>query len=262
MSGGTCTQNSGAGILAFNNNAGKGSAAELAVFAMNKIYQFTSASGRTEAPVPPKGLSFSNTAGDATYGGDFGSANCIPDYYNAPIGNGYTVSSSLPSSPIGDSARRVVKVDGDLIIDNDLIFGNTNWASISSIPSLYVIVRGNIFIAPSVTKLDGVYIAQDDGSGSKGKIFTCTNAARTGVPAAAAEWSDCDDRLLVNGSFIAKTLRLLRLGESVSATSSDEGRQHSDSQAESFVYRPELFFHSPFTSSSGYESIMGLPPVL
>ncbi len=178
------------------------------------------------SPQPAKGLSFSNvgSAGDFTYGGGFGAANCMLDYANAPITDNYTVSSSLPASPLPNGARLVTKLTGNLVINSNIEFANTGgWTSTADTPSFYVVVTGNIYINPAVTRLDGVYIAQPNATGAGGTIYTCTNAAITGPPGSQAEWNSCGQKLTIYGAFMANSIKLLRIGGDVSNSLPTEG---------------------------------------
>lgn len=271
---GNCVAKESAGILAFNRGIpdGIGAGTELAAMAMNQIYGFSSAAMRNSAANPPKplkGLTFSSTAGDGAYGGDFGSAPCMRDYDKEPIKSGYRVDTTLPAGPIpnvplGD--RHVVKVIGDIFITSNIEYvGSGGWASLEQIPSLYVIaVGGNIYIGPGVSKLDGVYIAQPNGAGAGGTIFTCADTASppTYSYTAATLADNCDNnQLLVNGVFIAKTIKLQRTKGDMNAGAADE-RHDSGNLAEIFRYSPELFFASPFFTAAPYQSLNNLPPVL
>jgi len=257
-----CTTNSGAGILAFNNHpSGAGSAGQLAAFAMNHIVGFTSATGRIADPRPARGLSFSNTAGDSTYGGSFGTASCPADYFSKEIDPSYTITDlaggtdTLTSVSVANGSKVVYKKSaGSLVINGSGInFGSTNWSNVGEIPSVYVIVDGDIYIDPSVTQLDGIYIA-------RGSIYTCAPGAST-YSAAALATAGCGNKLTVNGSFIAKQVKLLRTGGDIGSSTLTE-TPASPSVAEVFTYSPEVFFHSPFVRPEPYQSITNLPPVL
>ncbi len=263
----SCSFNNKAGILAFNNPVnGAGAGVELAAFAYSSIFGVSSAAMRTTAgpPNPIKGLTFSSTAGDPIYGGDFNSAACASNYFDLLSGVDPAIKVDIGSTYAGNpsfSGKQVYYHDGDVTITNNVIYSGTGgWASISAIPSHYLVVRGNIYIKGNVTQLDGVYIAQPDSSGNRGVIYTCADDG--GRYSSPAILSNCGSSLTVNGAFVAKTIKLLRIkGDLVNATV-DEPRT-SNNLAEIFNYTPELFIApSPFTSASPFQSVTGLPPVL
>ena len=173
-------------ILAFSNSGGKGSGTQLLTQALSVIGGFSSAQHRT-GPLSPKhdnGLSFANTGIDP-YGNAFGIGSCPPDYYGDPTavagilpvtaplaltsGGSYLSSGPLPliiTPLIGggtvDAGKKIVTyVNGDAYITTNITYNTGSpWGSVANIPSYALVVRGNIYIAPGVTKLDGIYIAQ------------------------------------------------------------------------------------------------------
>jgi len=118
-------------------------------------------------------------------------------------------------------------------------------------------VKGNIYIAPGVTQLDGFYIAQaSSGSATNGVIYTCASAPFTAAPLNRNLQNTCSTALTVNGSFNARQVWLLRTAGTLSTT-----------PAEKFNYVPELWLSAPFDNGLGgtsgdYDSITSLPPVL
>ncbi len=219
--GSSCTPSPSAGIRAFTNGANNGGAgAQLAALAAGAIDRFISAQ-RSSSPSPPKGLSLSNTNG--TYGGNLGTTSCVPDYFSLKAGatdidlssgtltgtdlsqnpnpgkyRSYLYTQSSASSALvitQNSAQRVtgrhvVYVDGNAVITTNLAYQDGSWDTDTS-PSLWLIVKGNIYIKSGVTSIEGVFIAQPEDDGSGGKIYTCTNAAGNGPPTTASDWSSC-----------------------------------------------------------------------
>ncbi len=277
----------------------RGSGTELAARATGAIDGFLSASTRPGSPSAPAGLSFGNSTGvGSTPIANFGAikpgndsaayAGCIPDYYSEYIDGKFPDQATIDehnlansASKVGDasgsgewSSNGVIDVaksgyyfyEGDLTITDNVILDDYNFdgsaagADMAQIPKFVLIVRGNIYIAPNVTELQGVYIAQP-GPGGGGTINTCAGAGHT--------WEECrDNQLVVQGSFISSDLKLNRLKGDINNANPGEGPGASEI-AEVFIFRPDLMFskagdeaHDPTTRPTEYDSIVGLPPVL
>ncbi len=234
--------------------AGVGSSTQYAAFAVSTIAGFSSASLKplspANPPIPPTGLTFANnTPGGGQYSANDGST-CLPDYFaseefasaEAFTGSGpsrsqqiidelatenvsprtlewFNAGSTLTldngSSPIGvtTGARKVIYVEGELTINDNIEF-DTNWNSRDDIPLVMFIAR-DITIAPSVTQLDGVYVAQPGGGGN-GVIRTCS--------ATSTIFSSCQNPLVVNGAFIADNVQFTRTRGSLRDAVLNEGR--------------------------------------
>ena len=259
-----CLVNNNAAILGWNRDNGAGSAVQFAAQAAAAITDFTSATTRTSAPVPPKDLSFGNVSG--TYGGGFGSGLCAKDYFaNASnIETSYPPPASTYTVPIG--ARQVVYIDGDAHIRRNIVYaGSGAWTDLSQIPSYYLVVRGNIYISENVTQLDGVYIAQPAANGSGGRIYTCVGHGNRNIFTTSPQaFNNCNRKLTINGAFIARQVRFLRTNGSLRDSSPGE-QASSPTIAEVFNFSPELFLVDPGLSAAParqYDSAAALPPVL
>jgi hypothetical protein len=189
------------------HNTYKGTASELAVFAVNQIQNVLP--GSQLSRTGPQALAFANTTASLVdpvnggFGGGFGSVMCSPDYYSKSTsavklagasadistlasgsysyGNGVGTTTVLTTGTgVADGKRIVIYVDGNVqISESSGRFGYSNvagnWASFSDIPSLYVIASGNIYIDNDVTTIDGVYVAQPRAAGdSNGQIYSCS----------------------------------------------------------------------------------------
>lgn len=275
MTNGTCpASNSSAGILAFTKSGtpGAGAGTQLMAMAMNTIYQYSSAVTRTTWPSPSEGLTLANTGVtlDANrYGGSYGYAPCIPDYYGSISNIDTSIWTKVSIASGGDyatgnitipnSTRRVVYSSGSLNIKGNITYPGATaaagWSNASEIPSIYVIANGNIYISGSVTQLDGVYIAQG------GTIYTCagTNVAYTASQVA----SSCSSKLTVNGVLVANNVKFLRTPGTVNAAAATNTEAASSANiAEVIQYTPEIFLvGSPFPRAGFYESVIGLPPI-
>ncbi len=188
----------------------------------------------------------------------------LPGLYEFRLNNGTFKATCLPLLPcnnLGNDDRITVYVNGDVIIDGDITYDTSNW-SVGKIPSLYVIAKGNIYIQPNVTQIDGVYIAQEGAPGT-GRIYTCANGKN--VPTQTFLVDSCRTKLTVNGTLIAQRLRLFRLNNS-RLQSSPQELSGSPTIAEMVSFGPEtwLTVPAPFPPSTidGYDAATSLPPTL
>jgi hypothetical protein len=279
--GSSCIQNNSAFIAAFAKSNGAGAASQFAVQAPSAVTEFASAAqGASLSNL--KRLTFANTSG--TYGGNFGGgATCVKDYFAAKPetttaqASGYAVAGqTIAASTDPAVSKKVIYVDGNARINGNVIFGNDGSWDVSNIPSFYLIVRGNIYIQGSVTRLDGIYIAQprdDNNDGNPdnrtGYIYTCSNGLQSQYASEGSNHSGyyaaCSNALTVNGSFIANRVMFGRTrGTRNSATVANEPSS-STNIAEVFNYSPALWLVNPGTiQSTGttYDSVGSLPPVL
>lgn len=277
----SCTvQDNGAAVEGFSASdelggatTWRGSSGQFAVSALGAVDGFFSSSMRgaestTDFARPPVGQTFGNTTNMTSKvgvdsGGDSGVKNCIPDYLgDAPVETGSNVISTRTVN-----GKQALLFEGrDVFITGTGIRyqgANTGWNTIEDIPSFYLVVKGgNIYIDPSVTELDGVYIAQPAADGTKGEIITCATAAGV-VPAHGG----CGQQLVINGAFIARQVQFKRVfGKLTEATA---GESVADTKAaEVFNFSPEVYLSPlndnltraiPFTK---YDYITSLPPIL
>ncbi len=278
-------------IAAWNNgtsglgNAGAGT--NLAAFSRGQIRRFASAQGRNTFPRPTSELSFSSIVFGDLFGGVLTYSRPCPTDYAAtrlatttsPIAgtttvpstnNAYYASSNLvinsggPPITIGLNSRPVFYVDGDVYINSNIQLAS-GAATIAQLPNFYLVVKGNIWIAPSVTQLDGVYIAQPSGAANSGRIYTCSlRFGGINLPPTAGMLSNSGvcrtNQLTVNGAFLAKELKLYRTNGSIIA----------NNPAEIFNVTPSTWLAVPCAISGcsatgnadGYDAITSLPPVL
>lgn len=288
---GTCTNNSNAAIVGWNRRSGTpdyaGAGAQYAVMALNSIQDFSSSQG-TAAGVGsprPSGLVLSNvgtSAGTGFFGGNFGSVPCVPDYYGTPPSTATALSSPVNVSSLasGDytvngpvtlngggivnpNNRITIYVNGDVFISSGITYAGS-W-SVANMPLFRLIVKGNIIIDNDIAALDGLYVAQPNGS--VGGIISTCGLASLGTtllaPSDPTFHAQCDNnKLTVNGSLIARQIQFARTGGTVSQSTNTEA---IGTAAESIVYSPIMWIPQPgsTTSTSGtYDSITTLPPVL
>ena len=282
-SGACSAKNTSAKITAFtkgdvDNYIGAGS--QFAVSSAGQIVSFLSANMHNAVAngdgvtKPNIDLMLNNDTGPSDFGNDSnGYTGCLPDYSKFVTDNDSTFYKPLGDLAIDDVADisyhityNRIYVDGDLTIDDNIIDNTTSYGSLSDFKPIIVIVKGDINIKGSVTQLDGLYVAlpKTNGTGG-GTINTCYDPGDT--PTVSA----CDNKLTINGSFVANKVLFNRLkGDIASATQNEASG--SVNIAESFVFTSDLYFglmskqdpsdNNEKTTGTQYESIVGLPPVL
>ncbi len=317
--GDSCTT-SPSGIKTYLDTTGVspvGSGVQIGALSIGPINGFSSAILRGTAPTGSTGLTFANAGvtagagpGAPAAGGSLGGTSCVPDYFGkmppgltpqtntditvtgAPGSNAsyYTPAGgtlSIHGGLVGNSTNIAIYVKGNVYIDAPITYATSDWSAtgIESIPSVYIIAEGgNVYLAPSVTQLDGVYISQPDSSNIGGSIYTCSKST---IPYSGYLVSDdilsaCRRQLLVNGAFVAKKVFLDRSFGSLRNSSSGEhytsgaikscgdsgSTVYGDCSAEIFNFSPEIYLQQPATvettgpSTGTYDYITSLSPVL
>lgn len=288
-----CATNNDAAIVSWNKGgtAGwAGAGTQHAAYAMGVIKDFSTTQyspAIASSAEMPSGLAFANTTKNVSsgiFGGNFGTAKCIKDYYGQKPANttampptvssmttgayAATTSSILNGANVNPGQKITVYVDGDLYISSNITYAGS-W-SYNNIPLFQMVVRGNIFVASGVTRLDGVYIAQPNGSVG-GNVYTCaTDSTPPFDPptlAAGAFYSSCTSKLTVNGSLVARNIQFLRTSGTLRQSSNSEN-SGSNNAAEVFNYGPGAWITQPDISTNNegrvdnYDAITSLPPVL
>lgn len=300
-------------------NAFAGAGGAFAAFALGNITEFPSAQGGINAAgfaAVAKGLTFaSNDA--STYGGNFSSGACVLDYlgarptvsvptnvlvknipdasfnaldYMSANSDGGTQPGirqafysngdlTVTGGGLSTGANATVYVDGDVYISGDITVASAGGVA-AYVPRLTIVACGNIAIAPAVSRLDAVLIAQAqtdgancDASMPNGQIYTCGTNTFGLYQVTAANYGTCSaTRLTVNGSLIANKIFFTR----TSGTAARHGTAAADflrggngagGAAELIQYNPlnwvqlsETGYISPGTIR--YDAITTLPPVL
>lgn len=282
-----CATATRAGIVSWTKNLAShaGAATRYAALALDKIYDFSTTLGNGAGAAPaPSGLAFANTAASGDhYGGNFGSLPCMTDYYASksggvlasPIDIGaaavatgtYMVNGPVSiSGSMGSNIKRVViYVNGNVTITGNISYPTVGWTTggAAGMPLLEIIASGSIFIDHSVTNVDGLYVAQANGTAGSGTIYTCTNGStQYTVNATGSFNAPCSSKLAINGSFVANQVQLLRTAGTVGQANSAEGS--GVNQAEVFNYSPALWMSQPpnAPATANYDSITSLPPIL
>lgn len=124
------------------------------------------------------------------YGNAFETISWTPNPSTLSLDNKVYISESdldidqpLSLNPFGQYGNGTIVVEGDLNINENITYYTTPTLNdMNKLPSVAWIVEGNINIDPSVTDLAGVFIALDDGTGTKGKITTGTTGTKNDPP--------------------------------------------------------------------------------
>jgi len=261
--------NPNAGIAGWNRGNGGafgGSGTQYAGLTLGRLQEFATGQGDAAAPA---GLSFANNAdgdvriNDGVYGGRFGSF-CGPDYFmGVPAAQISSSDVTLAGLAVPDcdgtnqaQCRREIYVRGDVYITGNVTFDGT-YANGSAIPGFRLVVEGDIYVDPAVTRLDGVYIAQSSSAAATdGRFYSCA-AGFAPTTLSSGLNALCGNPLTVNGAVSARQVWLLRTAGTVS----------NAVVAETFNFLPEIWMSSAYgQSGSGaiksYDAITSLPPVL
>jgi hypothetical protein len=168
------------------------------------------------------------------------------------------------------NGQLTVYVDGDTYINDNILYNASGWGFdmtnfTNNAPYFTLIARGNIYIDPSVKRLDGLYVAQPKDDGSGGIISTC---APGGTEANATQISlSCHSQLVFNGAVVAQHLHLLRsYGNVIDAAGNESAPAYNPNpayqSAEEFNFIPSMILGQPGfkPSEPGIGSLRGLPP--
>lgn len=272
----TCSaQNNTAGIFSWNkypaNYAGAG--AQYAVQALAAIEGFASGQDNSPTVTPPTGLSWANAGlsgsqlnpGQGLFGGystvTTGDCDFTSDLGNAQVSTSNKTFSAT-SVPAGSDIWLVK--NADVYISGNIAYSSTGgWANVTQIPYFkLVVVGGNIYIGSGVTQLDGVYVAEPQGA-TGGKIYTCASGfGSPAVPTANGYYAMCNQKLTINGAFVAAQVQFLRTSGSLGQAQTSDTASNSPA-AEVFNFTPEVWLpRAGVPSDTGYKAITGLPPVL
>lgn len=240
-------------------------------------------------------LSFANksTLTASNYWGGFleGSVrqtHCVPDYFGTLQNSPTTVASASDvstlnsgqflnttggittvgaSAPLASGKKITLFVSGNVYISSNITYASHNE---TNVPKFALVVKGSIYVAPSVTQLDGLYIAEPNLSAGSvvaadtGNFWTC-HANNATIPTDNYVSANCRTKLTVNGSVIAKQINLFRVNGDIASAPPNEPST-SPNIAEVFNFTPDMvagggFFNSTTGSSGKIESLVSLPPV-
>jgi hypothetical protein len=114
-----------------------------------------------------------------------------------------------------------------VVINGNITYGS-GYTGASNAPNFTLVVRGNVYIAPNVTQIDGLLIAESyiGGGGNQigGTIYTCANGAS---PVSGNNTHNiCANNLTFNGAVIAKDMKLLRTKGTLSYGTNPQNVDH------------------------------------
>jgi len=174
-------------------------------------------SGGVNRPAWSK-LTFAND-NPTSYGG-FGALPEPPkiaDYYASKAGAGWVglsgpsgifkVNGNMTISSPGVSGSYVVYSDGDVTIDDDIIYNDGPFAFGAKLPQVIIIAK-NIKIRPIVKQVDAWLITTVAGV-DHGSVNTCTDGVMTDT-APLTDSGICAEQLIINGPVVTGNLLLRR----------------------------------------------------
>ena len=259
-----------------SDGSGAGSVVEYGAFALGRVSGFGSASKTLSGSGTLGGsgrvLTFANSEPTASNLGFYGQAqHCINDYTSqfgslpatgggtfnvATRGTGQwrmTGNTTLSGQmPLG--GQQVYYVQGDVTINGTGITYPGVYPSAAGIPSLVVIATGNIYVAPTVTQMDGIFVARGNGA-TNGVFYTCWPKNE---PASISNACNAS-QLTVNGSVIAGRIDLFR---SFGATGAAPAQRKDP--GERFFLSPEMYLRNAITTTGRTTiettNVLELPP--
>ena len=284
---GVCSQSipyhyiAGSGINAWNNggNGDQGSGTTTAALATGNIDGFASGQNILSMLNPPP-LTMANTStGLYGYGGNFTSTSSTC----TSTGSGYySLASQLAKSMSNNPNYHIVNCDNQSqqcqvnigTLDNGIhyiylstnkpvyinsnIYYPNNISSVSDIPSLEVVTKGNIYINPNVTNIAGTFIAEGGTINDIGGSNTLTCNSGSTDPKNPCQGAK---KLTIDGSFIANQIDLYRTYGALSAAKNSPTPDNGYA-AEEFDYSPLNWLVPGNPNSLNVQSITSLPPVL
>lgn len=151
--------------------------------------------------------------------------------------------------PAGKSIR--IRTTGNVNINTNISFPDS-YSGLAQIPHFIIMAGGNINVADTVARLDGVYV-------SRGFFNTCGSGQNSGV-AALSTSGICHRQLTINGAVVTRASKLQRTIGGGKAYPDEP-----DKPAEIFNYTPNMFLTPYITraNASGavsVDKIVELPP--
>ena len=268
-----------------------GSSTNYGIGVHNAIIGFYSAAGRNVWPSPYKGLTLGNVGNlnpdHAQWGGQFGQPRCIANYWrgaerveNQYIGHGSSLAVELQGLEHNEQRRydltpgqhlninpgsvsntanlkATIYADGDVYIQNNIVNGeNAIWNSPADIGVIAIIAKGNIYIAPHVTRIDAILVAYPNevgGVAEDGEIWTCYGYTTQPGTEQKEHFRNCTKQLVVNGALIAQKIRLGRIHGSIKEGTS----QISHSKLFQHSLRLEQLADRHYSDLTQYKSRIG-----
>jgi len=259
------------------NNAGAGTS--VAALATGSVNNFTSGQNLLSMLKPRlDSLTFSNepttTFGTSTCGSSSSYFQQAQNNTSSTIRTGISGNwcPSPSTIPLGSHYIYLAAPNANVTITCNIQYsfaGYTATTPPSQIPSIELITSGgNINIQtpfPSnsgvVTRLDGIYIAEANSSNAGGTINDTNGTVDICSGADNAQNTCANDRLLINGAFIANKVYLYRTYGTLSSAGTSATPQDTY-DAEEFDYSPVNWLVPSSTNQLQVQSITSLPPIL
>jgi hypothetical protein len=217
---GSCSSSGTGELEGWNNDTGSdyGASSQNAAIAFGPITGFASNQSVENFSSSPTALTFANTSGITSdpyvpsLGGNFepGGSYCLSDPVPGATAQTFAGNTDIDSlTNMAPGTDLYYKVNGNVYIGSNITYSNPNssWGS-NNVPSFVLDATGNIYIDPSVTELDGIYV-------SHGNIYTC-GAGNSSVPnyvspmSSSQLFTNCSKQLAVYGSFVANHVEMER----------------------------------------------------
>lgn len=182
---------------------------------------------------------------------NYTSVNLSSDYTEED-GIRYTYASGSlaisASQRLGQGITHVVYVKGNVVIrGSSLLYNDGGYQRLNQVPQYIIFAEGNIYIEPSVTRVDAIMIAGKN-------INTCAKLSGGSIVEAKKASDDrvtdlyCNKQLKINGIVIADTLKLYRIyGASTGL--------NSITPAEIIDYSPNVYFWGSNESTSSSKGV-------
>ncbi|MBA3757868.1 hypothetical protein H0X09_03315 [Candidatus Saccharibacteria bacterium] len=197
-------------------------------------------------------------------------------YYQTAPGVPYLNLGSNGPNLVGNGDRVTFYVKGDVYITKNIDYQN-NWTittTSNTIPYFALIVEGNIHVAPNVTKIEGLYVAQPTPANpnENGIFSTCSPGGsvatsdniRLGPPAG------CFSQFTVNGAVVARHVIPVRSNGTLWRDNGGNPPPQLGLPADIFNYTPSVAIGDPDFSPingggaaifSSLEGLFSLPPI-
>ena len=239
-----------AGIYSWNQS-GQGAGTTVAALATSNINQFVSGQSQGLTGLDP--LTFANNT-SPPYGGNYGTGGTSGtlDYYSLIKNMPGSIACPGSIGPMTLSPGTIYRcyTTSNITIAGDITASIPSNTPPSQFPVFEIVTKGgNVTIANNVHNLFGTYIAEINGSG--GTISDTPNNT-INIPSCLSNSTCSGQRLIINGSFIANQIYLLRA----------YGTQNDNIPAEQFNYQPINWLTQGNTKQLYVQSISSLPPVL
>lgn len=150
---------------------------------------------------------------------------------------------TIGGQTLSAGTRISIYVDGDVTINNSIVYDTTNWNTSADVPLLRLYASGNIYITGNVSELDGLYVAG-------GTIETCQDFKNPSLTATQITDS-CGNaagsqRFTLRGAFVADNVIFGRTGGDVSVSNDDptsdpEIGLSGGNKAERLHFYPEMY---------------------